>query len=481
MIGEEKVKNDYNTVGDDIKSYGFGHRQVQIFLIFTIMSMGYVIRTSMSVSVIAMTDTSNNSTFWEVYEWDKKTQDYILSSFFWGYMIMQIPAGQMTQKLGGKILLVCAMVANGLIFLALPIAIRMGGWKAAFVLRALQGLTQSCMMPSIHTLLGKWAPVNERSRLGNFVIAGGPFGTIIGMPLSGFLCQHYGWPVTFQLIGAMAITMGFIWFWFGSDSPAKHQKISNEEKLYIQTSLGQTSKPKILKTPWKSFATSVPFWALLCTHIGCNWSFVTLLLEIPSYMKMALGINMQQSGLYSAMPFIAMWLFGMFISVVADYLINQKIFTITTTRKFCNTIGTWGTGSGLIILSYIPTSNVIWCLTILTVSVGMSSACNVGLMMNHIDLAPNFAGVMMGITNSISNAIGVFAPISVGQILKDTSDPIQWRMVFFITVIINSAMNLVFLIFGSAEKQDWNEPELLEDVEFEERKLNENIKSEQLK
>lgn len=134
------------------------------------------------------------------------------------------------------------------------------------------------------------------------------------MPLSGFLCEHYGWPIAFQAIGAFTIMMGFCWFWFGSDSPAKHLKISNEERFYIQTSLGQTLKPKVcyllksklkkknlieinlqrLKIPWKSIATSVPVWALLCTHIGANWSFLMMLLEIPSYMKMALGINMQQ-------------------------------------------------------------------------------------------------------------------------------------------------------------------------------------------
>lgn len=74
---------------------------------------------------------------------------------------------------------------------------------------------------------------------------GGPFGTIIGLPLSGFLCEHYGWPITFQAIGAFTIMMGFCWFWFGSDSPAKHPKISIEEKFYIQTSLGQISKPKV--------------------------------------------------------------------------------------------------------------------------------------------------------------------------------------------------------------------------------------------
>ncbi|XP_077288067.1 putative inorganic phosphate cotransporter [Arctopsyche grandis] len=419
----------------------------------------------------------NQMMSYRVYQWDKQTQDYILSSFFWGYMTVQIPAGQLAQRLGGKILLVSAMILNGLLYLVLPFSIRLGGWKAAFGLRVFQGMTQSCMMPSIHTLLGRWVPVNERSRLGNFVIAGGPFGTIIGMPLSGYLCEHYGWSVTFQTIGAFAIFIGFIWFWFGSDSPAVHQKISKEEKCYIQTSLGQTSEPKILKTPWRSFATSLPLWALLCTQTGCNWCFLTILLEAPSYMKMALGINMQQSGFYSSLPFIAMWVFAMFMSIVADYLINKKIFTVTTTRKICNTIGTWGTGLVLVILSYIPTSNVMMCVTVLTIGVGISSAYNVGSMINHIDLAPNFAGILMGITNSISNGIGVFAPLSVSIILKDPSDPSQWRMVFIMMAAVTSFANLVFLLFGSGEKQSWNEPKQSNDVETKNTKLDYKTKT----
>lgn len=49
-----------------IIGYGLGFRHMQIFLIFTIVSTAYIIRTSVSVSVIAMTDKSRNDTDWEV-------------------------------------------------------------------------------------------------------------------------------------------------------------------------------------------------------------------------------------------------------------------------------------------------------------------------------------------------------------------------------------------------------------------------------
>lgn len=39
--------------------------------------------------------------------------------------------------------------------------------------------------------------------------------------------------------------------------------------------------------------------------------------------------------------------------------------------------------------------------------------------MNHIDLAPNYAGTLMGITNGASNVISIIAPLVVGIVVKE--------------------------------------------------------------
>lgn len=38
---------------------------------------------------------------------------------------------------------------------------------------------------------------------------------------------------------------------------------------------------------------------------------------------------------------------------------------------------------------------------------------------NHIDLAPNYAGTLMGITNGVANIISIIAPLAVGFIVQD--------------------------------------------------------------
>lgn len=40
-----------------------------------------------------------------------------------------------------------------------------GSWIAVCIVRMTMGLTQACFMPSTHTLLGRWAPPQERTRL----------------------------------------------------------------------------------------------------------------------------------------------------------------------------------------------------------------------------------------------------------------------------------------------------------------------------
>lgn len=37
----------------------------------------------------------------------------------------------------------------------------------------------------------------------------------------------------------------------------------------------------------------------------------------------------------------------------------------------------------------------------------------------HIDMAPNFAATLVGITNGISNILSIIAPLAAGAILKD--------------------------------------------------------------
>ncbi|XP_077290054.1 putative inorganic phosphate cotransporter [Arctopsyche grandis] len=438
-----------------------GIRHLQAFLIFLGLVVAYGVRVSMSVGIVAMTDSNSSTADVQTFPWERSTKDTILSSFFWGYIISQVPAGIIAERFGGKLLLLISLTGNGIIAILIPLAAVNGGWGAVCACRVFQGLFQGFFYPSTHAILGKWAPPAERGRLSTYIYAGAQFGTVVALPLAGELCGGaWGWPSVFYTMGIAAIVWAVLWFFLGADTPANSRLISKAERDYIQTSLGQDGEVKHHPTPWKSIFTSLPVWALIVVHCGQNWGFWMLLTEMPSYMGSVLGVDIKSNGLLSALPYLVMWILSFVVSFISDYVINNKIVSVTVARKVANTIGHWGPGLALIGLSYTP-ADVTTAVGLLTLTVGLNAGHYVGFQVNHIDLAPNFAGVLMGITNGCANILSIIAPLSVGFFIspENESEASAWRPIFFLSAAIYFLFNLFWLLFGTCELQPWNDPE----------------------
>jgi len=80
--------------------------------------------------------------FFQTFDWEKKKQSVILSSFFWGYLVMQVPASQLAQRFGAKLFLGGAMCGTGLFTLIVPAAAEYGEWMAVVMARVASGLCQ---------------------------------------------------------------------------------------------------------------------------------------------------------------------------------------------------------------------------------------------------------------------------------------------------------------------------------------------------
>ena len=276
------------------------------------------------------------------FDWDEKTKSIILSSFFWGYVVTQVPGGQMAKKFGPKIMLVVSMGICSCLAVLTPVCASWGGAKAVVVLRIIQGLSQGCIFPSTHTLLAKWAPLSERGSLGTYCYSGSQFGTVLMLSVSGFLASSsLGWPSIFYISGSAGVIWTIFWFFFGGDSPSTYEHISAEEREFIESSLGNNTEEQhsSIATPWKSIFTSLPMISLIVVHSSHNWGFWTLLTEMPSYMKNVLDFDIKKNALLSALPYLVMWILSIVLSPLSDYLINRNILSRLASRKIFNSMG----------------------------------------------------------------------------------------------------------------------------------------------
>lgn len=79
--------------------------------------------------------------------------------------------------------------------------------------------------------------------LGSLVMNGPQFGTVVTMPISGFLSKSdIGWPSVFYIFGVIAIAWSVLFYCLGADRPSEHPRISPKEVYYINSSLGNLDK-----------------------------------------------------------------------------------------------------------------------------------------------------------------------------------------------------------------------------------------------
>ncbi|KAH8372853.1 hypothetical protein KR009_006573 [Drosophila setifemur] len=460
----------------------FATRYFVTFMLFLGMANAYVMRTNMSVAIVAMVNHTAIKTHDEEYDdecgdrdipiddsqdgefpWSSALQGYILSSFFYGYVITQIPFGILAKKYGSLRFLGYGMLINSVFAFLVPVAAREGGVWGLCAVRFIQGLGEGPIVPCTHALLAKWIPPNERSRMGAAVYAGAQFGTIISMPLSGLLAEYGfdgGWPSIFYVFGIVGTVWSIAFLIFVYEDPSVHPKIDEREQKYINDALWGTDVVKSPPIPFKAIVKSLPFYAILFAHMGHNYGYETLMTELPTYMKQVLRFSLKSNGLLSSLPYLAMWLFSMFISVIADWMISSKRFSHTATRKLINSIGQYGPGIALIAASYTGCDRAL-TLAILTIGVGLNGGIYSGFKINHLDLTPRFAGFLMAITNCLANLAGLLAPIAAGNLISDHSKPAmgQWQIVFFIAAFVYIICGTFYNIFGSGERQYWDNPE----------------------
>ncbi|XP_018323810.1 vesicular glutamate transporter 3-like [Agrilus planipennis] len=116
-----------------------------------------------------------------------------------------------------------------------------------------------------------------------------------------------------------------------------------------------------------------------------------------------------------------------------------------------------GLGVAMLVLGlYQENATSTLATVLLVLAGGISAASTGGFLCNHLDLSPVYAGTIMGITNTISNALSIFSPLLVGVFVKDKTNSSQWSNVFYLTAGINFLGGLFYVVFATGERQEWN-------------------------
>ncbi|KAJ6642269.1 Vesicular glutamate transporter 1 [Pseudolycoriella hygida] len=417
----------------------------------------YTMRVNLSVAIVEMTKTrsfhnGDGTAFNErelYFDWSVQDRGIILSSFFWGYICTQLAGGFLSKKFGGKWVLGLGIGLTAILTLLIPWLVRTV--TTMIVIRVLQGMCLGVTFPSTHNVWLYWAPIPERTRMASIGVAGMLVGTVIGLPISAFLATALGWESIFYVFGGFGVLWLIAWIIVVPSTPAQDRRISKDELEYIQRNAG-ASNEKSLNVPWKSFLTSKPIYAITASHTTDTWGTYTMLTQMPSFLSDALNYDLESSGLLSAAPYLLMSFCIPLSGAFADILQNKNLLTTTQVRKYFNC------GAFLIQMVCMLMAGFIvhrvWSVVFIVIAVGIGGFALTSYSTNPLDIAPAYASVILGFSNTFATVPGIISPALTGYLVQNQTVD-EWRIVFYIAASVYVFGTTVYWFWCSGEVQPW--------------------------
>ncbi|MCU6792511.1 MFS transporter [Paenibacillus sp. WQ 127069] len=271
------------------------------FLIF-ILFLGWLIASlDRAVMSFVMIPLANE------FSLDSSLTGVILSAFFLGFILVQIPAGYLADRWGARKVLLVAVVSwsvfTGLTGLAWSVT-------SLIVLRFLFGLFEGFFPSASSIAVAENFPLTQRARAKTVVLLGSGIGQIVAAVAGVALLASVGWRSLFGLLGAFGLVI-FILYWFG---------LARKKEAEANNSVKQVPVRAMLKNPL--------IWSLTITSMGIyivNWGIASWM---PIYLVQSRGLSMTEMGTLVAISGFVMLLSSFAVAYILDKFTGKERYFV---------------------------------------------------------------------------------------------------------------------------------------------------------
>ena len=387
-------------------------------------------RIAISVAIIPM--SADN-------DWSPATQGTVMSSFFIGYLLLQVPAGFLADRFGGKWVLGIGVLLWSVFTLLTPSAAALG-LTALLVCRVLMGMSEAVTWPSIYSTYAVWVPIEERGSAVGWMNSGIAGGSVIALLLTPFIVEYFDWQTAFYIYGCL----GLLWFlvWAPTVPAAPAVPLVAQTHTADDFAVGR-------RQPLSAAALlrSKGVWAIAVSHICANWVIFLGLSWLPTYFSTGLGVDFKSVGLMAVVPAVASMLATPVAGRWCDTLIGRGASRIKV-RKAMQATAFGTMALCLAVVGY--TQQPILALALFTLGNMMMALCIGGFGTNHMDIAPEDSGTLMGITNTLGSLSSALAVFVSGMVLEWTG---SWLLVFQLAAGVALFGMVFYLRYASVERE----------------------------
>ena len=472
------------------------------FLLMSGTMMGYCLRVNISSAISKMK---------VVFNWTESQKGLVLSAFYWGYTLGQVPISRYMQYHEAKLVFGLTILIPSILTIFVPAACHTN-FALALLIRSLIGFLQSATFPCIYHFLPSWIPLNEKTIMVATILTGPYLGEIFAFSVSGKLVSDdyiignvsvEGWESVFYLFGFLGILWFPIWMYFAAETPEVHKYITQEEIDYIKKGknylhvneddayysntldnpllsadstiptacydqqediisdnnnairqisiLSTESKFKheiVSRTPWKKFFTHPAILTLFVANFLNGWIGFLLLSELPSYFEDILGFNSTAAGTLLIAPYLALFISTLLFGIIFEYFQQKKGMHTRTVHQYAQYIAFGGGVMFLNICVYLRGKYSAYaCIIAAQCCLGASQS---GLLCCYLDIAPNYSSILSSIGNTLASLAGIIGPLVVAIFINKYEGVDGWRAMFLLTAIMTFITLLLWVIYQTS-------------------------------
>lgn len=326
----------------------------------------------------------------------------IMGCWYWGYALLQIPAGWITDRIGGKKALIVFIVAWSLLTGLASLAT---GFPQLLLLWSFMGLAQTGLVPGAAKSIGSWFPPAGRAFASGMLGASMALGGAIAPLIAGRLLETVTWR---QLLG-LYIFPGIAWaFVYAMIVPARQ---------------ATSSKPAPLGETFSRMLGSAPM-LLLCAQQFFRASAMALFFTwFPRFLQETRGVTQSHSGELALWPGLSAMVGGILGGITSDLLLkatgNRRISRqgVAVVGMVCCT--------ALAVAAYFA-NDTITMIVLISAAAFSGTFGGVSGYSVCIDFGGRRVGTVISTMNMCGNIGAGLFPLGVGLLVEKTG---RWDLV----------------------------------------------------
>lgn len=367
------------------------------------------------------------------------TTGWVLSSFLWSYVVLNLPSAMLLDHLGSRR---TGAMAVGLWSLAMIL----GGFATTiplFILtRVLLGIGEAPTFSLGNKVMRIWAPETERGVMMTAFICGIPIGLSLGSAVGAWLIACAGWRSAFVTLGLVGFVWSAVWlFVYPEDSAPVVHRVG-----------------RVISVP--TLFRSSAFWGIVVTQCCANYANFLLMSWLPIMLRQVLHLDLTRAGIDTGICYMAAAVISITAGRFGEYLVAGKKTAHGGRRYVVCLYMVIASLMGL-----LPFCTSAWTvLPLLSVSMAFMSGgtgANMALMSDLVRES-DLLGSVTGLTLTFSNGLGIFAPVMTGYLLQATGN---FHLVFYVTaaLVLCGAASAFFLPVRTFHALRTDHPEILQD------------------